>query len=288
MPNPVVTTSPQRVITFEAEHWDGPFCRPHYGAEYVERTPRTPQRLEFETFNATATWILTLGGEASYRVRGRTFRLTAGTVLVFQSMDEGVIVHPKKGGVWHHLWLAVGGEPALAVVDHVVRHHGQVHHLPDAERCRRAARGLLRAARAKKLRAPQDWSVRTHGWLNAWWLDAAEGAAPILAPLKTRAGARRALLAAGTLKEMARKLGYSRSYLTRRLKGMWDGVPSAALLRVERLKEAARLLRTTGRSVGDIATQQGYSRAGSFIAAFKAEFGVTPLRYRHQRGAPDR
>jgi AraC-like DNA-binding protein len=144
----------------------------------------------------------------------------------------------------------------------------------------------LRAARTQRRRAPQDWSVRTHEWLNAWWLDAAAGVAPILAPLQNRAGARRALLEAGTLKEMARKLGYSRSYLSRRLKGMWDGAPPGALLRVSRLKEAARLLRTTERSVGDIATQQGYSRAGSFIAAFKAEFGVTPLRYRHQRRAP--
>ena len=283
MPTPLIPTGPQHVVTFQAENWDGPHVRPLYGADYVEKTPRAPQRLKLDVLTQAASWIFTLSGEATYRKGEHNYRLTPGTVLVYLYPDDGIIRHPPKGKKWHHVWLAFSGEHALAVARHVMRRHGQIHHIPLKAACVREARALLREARLLPKREARYWSVKTHHWLNAWWGDAETHSVSLLSALHTKTAANSALLTAGSLKNMARQLGYSRSYLSRRLKGMWDGVPPGALLRVSRLDEGARLLRTGDLSVSEIATQIGYARAGSFIAAFRVHYGKTPLRYRHDR-----
>lgn len=57
-----------------------------------------------------------------------------------------------------------------------------------------------------------------------------------------------------------------------------------------RLREAARLLRTTDLSVGTVADRVGFASRSHFSAAFRDYFGLTPARfrrsYRGQRAAP--
>ena len=97
MPTPLIPTGPQHVVTFQAENWDGPHVRPLYGADYVEKTPRAPQRLKLDVLTQAASWIFTLSGEATYRKGEHNYRLTPGTVLVYLHPDDGTIVIRSRG-----------------------------------------------------------------------------------------------------------------------------------------------------------------------------------------------
>ena len=52
-------------------------------------------------------------------------------------------------------------------------------------------------------------------------------------------------------------------------------------IRLYRITQASKLLRETGLSVEDIATECGFASASYFISAFKRCLKTTPLRYRN-------
>lgn len=47
-----------------------------------------------------------------------------------------------------------------------------------------------------------------------------------------------------------------------------------------RIREAARLLRESSRSVTEVSLESGFNNLGNFMKAFREEFGCTPLQYR--------
>ncbi len=278
-----LSSGAQQVRRFLAPSWLGPVFQPVYGAEYDERLPRPPQRLALEVFERNVSWVATLAGEATYKNGDHRVRLRPGSVFVYERPDPGVILHPPAGKRWHHLWLTVSGEPALAFVRHITRLYGPVQMLAPNPECVRLARKLLKLAAEQPERDARFWSVKTHEWLNAWWREVEPHTPPLASVLKGGEEARRVSLSSGTLKRMAERLGYSRSYLGRRLKRMWDGQTPGAMIRRARLEEASKLLRETRGSIVEISKQVGYARSSSFITAFKAQFGKSPLRYRHDR-----
>ena len=89
------------------------------------------------------------------------------------------------------------------------------------------------------------------------------------------------LLAYGAhnFKEFAEQMGYSRSHLTRKLSHQWRNTPGK-IFREARLSEAARLLRTTEQSIGEIATLAGYSTTAAFSRAFTQHYTESPRAYR--------
>ena len=76
---------------------------------------------------------------------------------------------------------------------------------------------------------------------------------------------RRACLSATTF-----KAGFRRLY----------GLPVHAWLRQRRMERAAELLRSSSLSVLGVAQSVGYSSASQFTAAFRRQYGVTPVQYR--------
>ena len=76
---------------------------------------------------------------------------------------------------------------------------------------------------------------------------------------------RRACLSTTTFKE-----GFRRLY----------GLPVHAWLRQRRMERAAELLRSSSLSVLGVAQSVGYSSASQFTAAFRRQYGVTPVQYR--------
>ena len=54
----------------------------------------------------------------------------------------------------------------------------------------------------------------------------------------------------------------------------------AAFLRAQKMHSAAQLLRTSDRTVLDIAGQFGYDNASKFARAFRDVIGVSPNEYR--------
>ena len=61
------------------------------------------------------------------------------------------------------------------------------------------------------------------------------------------------------------------------------GQPIAAHMKLPRMQEAARLLRETERSVGDIAQQVGYENQSKFSKVFRETFQILPTEYRRQQ-----
>ncbi len=82
-----------------------------------------------------------------------------------------------------------------------------------------------------------------------------------------------------TLDELAQEVGLSRSALTERFARYLDQGPMA-YLSDWRLELAAESLRTTSRSVLQIAGEVGYDSEAAFNRAFKRRFAAPPGRYR--------
>ena len=85
------------------------------------------------------------------------------------------------------------------------------------------------------------------------------------------------------LADLARSAGQSRYHFLRTFKAVTGVTPHQWLLRT-RLREAARRLATSRAPVTEIALDVGFDDLSNFIRTFRAEFGVSPRRY---RGRPE-
>jgi AraC-like DNA-binding protein len=90
-----------------------------------------------------------------------------------------------------------------------------------------------------------------------------------------------------TVEELAAEIGASRSSLTDRF-ARFLGEPPLAYLVHWRLQLAARLLRTTRKTVMQLAFDVGYESEAAFNRAFKREFGLPPAQYRRKLAGSDR
>ena len=82
-----------------------------------------------------------------------------------------------------------------------------------------------------------------------------------------------------SVEEVARNAGFSIDYFNRIFLSH-TGFTVTAYINYIRLKQAAYLLRTTDKSVLDIALEIGYDSHEGFTKAFKKKYGVTPSEYR--------
>lgn len=82
-----------------------------------------------------------------------------------------------------------------------------------------------------------------------------------------------------TVSELAEQFGVSETYIKTSFSGVY-GISVHAYLRGQRMQEAAKLLRSTDRTVLDIAGQFGYDNGSKFANAFRSVMGVTPSQYR--------
>ena len=103
------------------------------------------------------------------------------------------------------------------------------------------------------------------------------------AQVRLARAARDALLASTeddvTISALAQELGASPSQLAASFRGVY-GMTPAAFLRAQKMHSAAQLLRTSDRTVLDIAGQFGYDNASKFAKAFRSVIGVSPSAYR--------
>ena len=83
-----------------------------------------------------------------------------------------------------------------------------------------------------------------------------------------------------TIAMLATEVGTSRSVLAERFRRYLSETPIAYLTRW-RLQLGAQMLKSTGRSVAQIAAEVGYESEPAFNRAFKREFGLPPARFRN-------
>jgi AraC-like DNA-binding protein len=100
--------------------------------------------------------------------------------------------------------------------------------------------------------------------------------APVLRRLESRSAEPQ------TLAELAHAAGLSRFHFLRTFRRVTGITPHQWLLRA-RLRDAAQRLATTREPVTDIALDVGFEDLSNFIRSFRAEFGVSPRRYRATR-----
>lgn len=86
-----------------------------------------------------------------------------------------------------------------------------------------------------------------------------------------------------TLEEIAATAGYSKYYINRLFKQYKGTTVMDYLIRI-RIQEAKKLLRTDNYSVKQISMMVGYSEPNYFTLTFKKLEGVSPLKYRYQKG----
>lgn len=82
-----------------------------------------------------------------------------------------------------------------------------------------------------------------------------------------------------TLRALARRLGYSEFYTTRKFREI-AGMPLKDYLRRRRLAFALKEVRDSQKSLLEIAVGYGFSSHEAFTRAFKQTYGVTPSEYR--------
>lgn len=82
-----------------------------------------------------------------------------------------------------------------------------------------------------------------------------------------------------TLQQLARRMGYSEYYISRKFT-QTTGMRLRDYLRYRKLAFALKELRDTNRSILDIAVEFGFSSHESFTRAFKEAYGITPSQYR--------
>ena len=82
-----------------------------------------------------------------------------------------------------------------------------------------------------------------------------------------------------TVQELSRHFGASAAQIQASFRGVYGRSP-AAWLRLQKMHGAAELLRSTDRTVLDIAGQFGYDNASKFARVFRDVIGVSPNEYR--------
>ena len=86
-----------------------------------------------------------------------------------------------------------------------------------------------------------------------------------------------------TLADMAKALGYHEKYLSSELH-LLTKMNFRAFIATYRVDHAKRQLRSTARTISDIAFDSGFSSINTFNRVFKQVTGITPSEYRSKKG----
>ena len=83
------------------------------------------------------------------------------------------------------------------------------------------------------------------------------------------------------LSKLAEQLGYTKEYTSELVKKQ-TGISFSNLLKNKRIEKAAKLLRETELSIGEIIEESGYCNESFFRKTFKGAYGMTPFDYRKE------
>lgn len=267
---------------------DGPFFRPSIlGHEVVGRNFK---RRLFHDYSTDAVErmemiLYTVAGHAQVQFAGSRQRLRRGSLLFLGLPCDARILLHEKGCPWEFFYVHVTDPKPVEAFRWLRHQHGNVVHLPTARslvpRLVEQSWSLLTAMRRAANHNIHACSQHTYDW----FLQVAKACQQE----HSRTGSLRGVksvevseIAEGchTIKEYARQLRYSPSYLSRKLAKTWQKAPGEAL-RTARLEKAASLLKSTDLAVWEVGSRVGYFSTSSFIRAFHALFGTTPAMFRH-------
>ena len=221
-------------------------------------------------------------GSFGYRVRGQSFELVAGSILIGQPGDEYVCTHDHSHGGDECLSFHLTQELVEAIGDRSgAWRAGSLPPLPELM--------VLGELGQAALEGSSDVGLDEVGmWLASRFVGVVAGRKSSAhdAPARDR---RRAVEAAVwidahsdqevDLGSAAREVGLSPFHFLRLFSRVLGVTPHQYLVR-SRLRRAARLLADDARSVTEIAYQVGFGDLSNFVRTFHKAAGVSPRRFR--------
>jgi AraC-like DNA-binding protein len=252
----------------------------------------TPFSLAMNAITNAVHWVVTLEGSAVFEAAGRSLQVTPGMVVIYPQPMNGQWTMPAGNGrVWKRIWLNVRCKWGIEAMLALGAAHGWTGMLPLNAPPVRLAREWVDHWHTHRNEPSVIASQAGFCWLQSWWELLRSGrmkrvtgpdgqaALPDLRQLLSKSFFRQIK----TITDYAGQLGYSRRHTIRKLRAQWEDGTPAQIIRRQRLTQAALDLRHTRLSVGEIARKSQYSSTGSFIPAFRKEFGMTPLAWRLAR-----
>jgi AraC-like DNA-binding protein len=227
-------------------------------------------------------------GSFGYRIRGESYELVAGSVMVGYPGDEFVCTHDHVHG---DECLSVRLAPGLVELigdRRAVWRVGRVPPLPQlmvlgelAQACidGRSDLGLDEAGLMFAERFAEIVSGRAHG---SWKLRPADRRRAVEVALWIDAQAHEPL----GLADLAARAGVSSFHFLRLFAAVLGVTPHQYLVRT-RLKRAARLLADGSRPITEVAGDVGFGDLSNFVRTFRRAAGVSPRRFR-RLGVADR
>jgi AraC-like DNA-binding protein len=277
---------------------DGPFFRPSIvGHEIVDRDFKSGLYHDYSTdaVERMEVVVMTVSGFSQVTIGNTRERLRRGSILLLSLPCEARIHVRDEGCPWEFLYIHASDATPSAALQWLRSKHGNILHLPPR------SRGVSRLMDVSKELCRDLRSPANHNLLSCsrrtylWFLTLAE----VLQEFRSHASevrvggvleASKVIGGCHTIKEYARQLHYSPSYLSRKLSKTWQK-PAGRTLRVARLEQAASLLKDSDLAVWEIANRVGYFSTSSFIRAFHAIYKTSPAKFRHSpaqvRPAPE-
>jgi AraC-like DNA-binding protein len=181
---------------------------------------------------------------------------------------------------WSFSWVNFYGEISLHLARRFRARFGPVSPLPPGSPAALALQELIDSVADRRLHDPSDLSELGFGFWMKWWKQLHQ-------PSQTPGGVIQSVINhcrdhyrdPVTVKELAVRAGMSREHLTR-LFCEKVGVSPAAFLRKQRVEAAADLLRSTPRSLNEIAMRCGFRSARQCREAFQQRYRKSPQVFR--------
>jgi AraC family transcriptional regulator len=242
-----------------------------------------PDDRPFEERHGTASIALVLAGTFVYRGEGGSALMSAGSLLLGSPGQNYECSHQHGAGD-HCLSFQFAPEmiERLAHEAHASTSALRRNYLPPsralAPLAARAALARWREDSYEEIACELAGSVLTVAGRDALSLPAPAPEHYSRVSRVVRA-MEASIDAAHPLAELAEAAGISRYHFLRTFKGLTGVTPHRWLLRA-RLRDAARRLAVTKEPVTEIALDVGFEDLSNFIRSFRAEFGVSPSRYR--------
>ncbi len=285
-PTSLKTSSPPRKLESVSQDerpvtvWGKPYFQ-FAGGEVNFPYLRT-YNLTLNTITNAVTWVCTIEGHARMEVEGHCLEVGPGTV----------VVHPKPmyakwstpgGRPWQRIWIHQRDQWSQKAMYALCNSFGWVYEIPLSSPIIEYSRRWVSHWNAYRGTPLIESSKAAYNWLLSWEaLLASEHAKPVEGPDMSRYQSLAFFRRIGSINGYAKSVGYSRSYLSRCLKRQWQGGTPAQIVRRHRLAQAAHDLVHSHDSVNVIAERALYANTSAFIYAFKREYSVTPLAYRHR------
>lgn len=225
--------------------------------------------------------IFTLAGEGQACVEKESFRPSPGTVMIFpKNRPHSYRVPP--GGQWEFYWAHLAGRNCEALLDYLIREHGNCFEISCMEEIADCMETLITTEYRY-----YEYELLSARLISSMLLSLMGG---VHAPDKSLHQRKELTLEVISriekdfsrplrLSDISARLYISCEHLIR-IFHEETGMTPYQYLKQFRLRRACTHLEESGLPVGEIARAVGYRSASSFIAQFRELYGMTPGTYR--------